>query len=92
MTVLYFLSKGTKDQLSLPWKQFQQASSVWVWSLGFFLSQAAEPKPQGTWKSLIWAVSNLLDKEGNQAIPLQSTQPELSTNILQPPPFPSMTQ
>lgn len=92
MTILYFLSKGTKDQLSLPWTQFQQADSVRVWSLGFSVSQAAEPKPQGNWSSLIWAVSIPPDKEGNQATPLQPTQNNLSINILQPPTFPSTIQ
>lgn len=92
MTILYFLSKGTKDQVSLPWKQFQQVDSVRVWSLGFSVSQAAEPKPQGNWNSLIWAVSMPPDKEGKKTTPLQPTQHNLSINILQPPTLPLMIQ
>lgn len=92
MTTLCFLSEGTKDQLSLPWKQFQQADPVRFWGLGFSMFQAAESKPQGKWNSLTWAVSTPLDKEGNQATPLQPTQHNFSINILQPPTFPSMIQ
>lgn len=92
MTTLYFLSEGIKDQLSLPWKQFQQADPVRIQGLGFSMFQAAESKPQEKWNSLTWAVSTPLYKEGNQATPLQPTHRNFSINILQPPTFPLMIQ
>lgn len=87
MAILQFLPKGTKGQLSLPWKQFQHAGSVRVCSWGFSVSQAAEPKAQGNWNNLTWAASIPPDKEGNQ-----TTQHILFINILQPPTSPSMIQ
>ena len=92
---LYFLSKSTKHQLTHqahPGNQFWQTDSVRVQSLDFSTLQAAEPKPQTSWNSLICSVSIHLHKERNQTSPLQPTQHNPSTNILQPPFFPRRWQ